>query len=55
MDLKHFEKTNQKRDPQALTRCGCKAKLDIELNEERGVCCVKEFKNQHTRELANLY
>nr|AAL31688.1 putative transposase [Oryza sativa Japonica Group] len=52
-ELKHFERTDQKREPRALTRCGCLAKLEIERNEEKRVWFVKEFDNQHTHELAN--
>ncbi|XP_066165872.1 protein FAR1-RELATED SEQUENCE 5-like [Oryza sativa Japonica Group] len=52
-ELKHFERTERIREPRALTRCGCLAKLEIERNEEKGVWFVKEFDNQHTHELAN--
>jgi 5-hydroxyisourate hydrolase-like protein (transthyretin family) len=52
-ELKHFERTEWKREPRALTRCGCLAKLEIERNEQKGMWFVKEFDNQHTLELAN--
>ncbi|KAF2932881.1 hypothetical protein DAI22_04g033500 [Oryza sativa Japonica Group] len=52
-ELKHFERIERKREPWALTHCGCLAKLEIEWNEEKGVWFVKEFNNQHTHELAN--
>jgi len=29
-DEKHFERTDQKRQPRALTRCGCNARLDVQ-------------------------
>ncbi|XP_062233641.1 protein FAR1-RELATED SEQUENCE 5-like [Phragmites australis] len=45
--LKFFERTDQQREPQALTRCGCNAKLDIELNEESGLWFVKGFVDGH--------
>ncbi len=53
MELKHFERIDRKMEPRDLTRCGCLAKLEIELNEEKGVWFVKEFDNQHTHEFAN--
>ncbi|XP_062211569.1 protein FAR1-RELATED SEQUENCE 5-like [Phragmites australis] len=45
--LKFFERTDQQREPRALTRCGCNAKLDIELNEESGLWFVKDFVDGH--------
>ncbi|EEC66702.1 hypothetical protein OsI_33022 [Oryza sativa Indica Group] len=53
MELKHFERIDRKMEPRDLTRCGCLAKLEIELNEEKGVWFVKEFDNEHTHEFAN--
>ncbi|KAF2914995.1 hypothetical protein DAI22_10g205800 [Oryza sativa Japonica Group] len=52
--LKNFERTNRKREPRALTRCGCKAMLEIELNGETGMWFVSGFEARHSHRLANL-
>ncbi|KAM0830000.1 hypothetical protein ACQ4PT_066510 [Festuca glaucescens] len=33
---KYFETSDQKREPRALTRCGCDAELEIERNANTG-------------------
>jgi hypothetical protein len=50
--LKYFERTDQIREPRALTRCGCEAKLEIQLNEEMGIWFVKDFNDGHAHPLA---
>ncbi|KAL6591971.1 hypothetical protein ACP70R_049663 [Stipagrostis hirtigluma subsp. patula] len=51
-ELKYFERNDQKREPRALTRCGCKARLDIQLSKESGMWFVKEFEDAHSHHLA---
>ena len=34
---KHFERKDQKRQPHALTRCGCNARLDVQRSESSGI------------------
>ncbi|XP_052140064.1 protein FAR1-RELATED SEQUENCE 5-like isoform X2 [Oryza glaberrima] len=50
--LKYFERTDQIREPRALTRCGCEAKLEMQLNEETGIWFVKDFNDGHAHPLA---
>jgi zinc finger SWIM domain-containing protein 3 len=50
--LKHFERTDQKKEPRALTRYGCMARLDVERNEGSGIWFVKAFVAVHTCALA---
>jgi zinc finger SWIM domain-containing protein 3 len=50
--LKYFERTDQIKEPRALTRCGCEAKLEIQLNEETGIWFVKDFNDGHVHPLA---
>jgi zinc finger SWIM domain-containing protein 3 len=33
---KHFEKTKRKRTPRPLSRCGCGARMEIEMSMESG-------------------
>nr|ABB47039.2 transposon protein, putative, unclassified [Oryza sativa Japonica Group] len=44
MELKHFERIDRKMEPRDLTRCGCLAKLEIELNEEKGKAQAVELR-----------
>ena len=48
--LKNFERSNRKRKPRALSRCGCDARLQIELNMETREWFVKDFVDQHNHE-----
>ncbi|XP_044400061.1 protein FAR1-RELATED SEQUENCE 5 [Triticum aestivum] len=48
--LKNFERSNRKRKPRALSRCGCDAQLQIELNMETREWFVKDFVDQHNHE-----
>ncbi|XP_062229986.1 protein FAR1-RELATED SEQUENCE 5-like [Phragmites australis] len=50
--IEHFEKSVQVREPRTLTRCGCEARLDIQLNEESGTWFVTDFKDSHSHALA---
>lgn len=34
---KSFDRPDKEREPKDLTRCGCKAKLDVKLNPESGL------------------
>jgi zinc finger SWIM domain-containing protein 3 len=51
-ELKHFERTDQKKEPCALTQYGCMARLDVERNEGSGIWFVKAFVAVHTHALA---
>uniref|UniRef100_K3YLN5 SWIM-type domain-containing protein n=1 Tax=Setaria italica TaxID=4555 RepID=K3YLN5_SETIT len=50
--VKYFERMDQKRQPRALTRCGCTARLDVEWSESIGIWYVKDFVDVHTHALA---
>uniref|UniRef100_K3ZNJ8 SWIM-type domain-containing protein n=1 Tax=Setaria italica TaxID=4555 RepID=K3ZNJ8_SETIT len=50
--VKYFERMDQKRQPRALTRCGCTARLDVEWSEIIGTWYVKDFVDVHTHALA---
>lgn len=50
---KYFEATDQKREPRALTRCGCKAMLEIQHDAGRGQWFVKKFVDVHNHPLAD--
>ncbi|RCV30725.1 hypothetical protein SETIT_6G118200v2 [Setaria italica] len=41
--VKYFERMDQKRQPHALTRCGCTARHDMEWSESNGIWYVKHF------------
>ncbi|TVU21177.1 hypothetical protein EJB05_30801, partial [Eragrostis curvula] len=41
----------KKREPKELTRCGCSAKLDVKLSEERGMWFVSDFNDVHSHPL----
>ncbi|CAO1939155.1 unnamed protein product, partial [Urochloa humidicola] len=45
---KFFERTDKKRKPRALTRCGCTARLDVEWSESLGIWYVKDFVDVHS-------
>ncbi|KAL6905922.1 hypothetical protein ACP4OV_003523 [Aristida adscensionis] len=47
-----FGRTDKKREPRALTRCGCEAKLDVQVNQESGLWFVADFKDVHNHRLA---
>lgn len=49
---KHFEKTKRKRTPRPLSRCGCGARMEIEMSMESGEWVVKDFVPQHNHTLA---
>ncbi|CAO2043310.1 unnamed protein product [Urochloa humidicola] len=51
-ELKHFERTDPKRKPRALTRCGCRARLEVEWSESSAMWSVKKFVLCHTHPLA---
>ena len=50
--LANFERADPKRTPRALTRCGCPAHLEIELNAASGEWRVKKFHAKHNHPLA---
>jgi len=50
--LANFERPDPKRTPKALTRCGCKARLEIELIQATGEWFVKDFVDNHNHQLA---
>ncbi|KAM0897773.1 hypothetical protein ACQ4PT_022347 [Festuca glaucescens] len=50
--LANFEKPEPKRTPKALTRCGCRARLEIELSAATGEWFVKNFEDKHNHPLA---
>jgi hypothetical protein len=50
---KYFEATDQKREPRALTRCGCKAMLEIQRIAGTEQWFVKNFVDDHTHPLAD--
>jgi zinc finger SWIM domain-containing protein 3 len=50
---KYFEATDQKREPRALTRCGCKAMLEIQRIASMGQWFVKKIVDVHTYPLAD--
>jgi zinc finger SWIM domain-containing protein 3 len=49
---KNFERPDPKRNPKALTRCGCMACFQIELSASTGEWVVKKFEYKHNHELA---
>jgi zinc finger SWIM domain-containing protein 3 len=49
---KHFEKTKRKRTPRPLSRCGCGARMEIEMSMESGEWFVKDFVVEHNHPLA---
>ncbi|KAM0826216.1 hypothetical protein ACQ4PT_069027 [Festuca glaucescens] len=51
---KYFEATDQKREPRAPTRCGCKAMLEIQRINGTDQWFVKNFVDDHTHPLADL-
>ena len=51
-DEKHFERTDQKRQPGALTRCGCNARLDVQRSESSGIWYVAGFVDVHSHPFA---
>ena len=48
---KHFGRLDRKRKPRALTRCGCDARLQIEMNMGTREWFVKEFVDRHNHPL----
>jgi zinc finger SWIM domain-containing protein 3 len=50
--VKYFERTDQKRQPRPLTRCGCTAMLDVAWSESTSVWYVRQFVDVHTHALA---
>ncbi|KAM0908604.1 hypothetical protein ACQ4PT_015355 [Festuca glaucescens] len=50
--LANFEKPEPKKTPKALTRCGCRARLEIELSAATGEWFVKNFEDKHNHPLA---
>jgi zinc finger SWIM domain-containing protein 3 len=50
--LANFEKPEPKRTPKALTHCGCRARLEIELSAATGEWFVKNFEDKHNHPLA---
>ncbi|PUZ38541.1 hypothetical protein GQ55_9G205600 [Panicum hallii var. hallii] len=51
---KHFERTDQKRQPRALTRCECNARLDVQRSASNGIWYVTDFVDVHTEGLMIL-
>jgi len=51
-ETKWLEKEDLSRRPRALTRCVCQAKLDIRLDQTRGVWYVSNFVDEHNHRLA---
>uniref|UniRef100_A0A8I6Y6F0 Protein FAR1-RELATED SEQUENCE n=1 Tax=Hordeum vulgare subsp. vulgare TaxID=112509 RepID=A0A8I6Y6F0_HORVV len=49
---KHFEKTERVRTPRPLSRCGCGARMEIELRMDNGEWFVKDFVDEHNHPLA---
>nr|XP_040251966.1 protein FAR1-RELATED SEQUENCE 5-like [Aegilops tauschii subsp. strangulata] len=49
---KHFEKTKRVRTPRPLSRCGCGARMEIELRMDNGEWFVKDFLDEHNHPLA---
>jgi zinc finger SWIM domain-containing protein 3 len=49
---KHFKRTDQKRQPRALTRCGCNARLDVQRSASSGIWYVTDFVDVHTHPFA---
>ena len=49
---KHFEKTKRVRTPRPLLRCGCGARMEIELRMDNGEWFVKDFVDEHNHPLA---
>jgi hypothetical protein len=54
MVSKWFEKSQSKREPRALTRCGCLAKLEVRLCENNGIWFVSNFVDRHNHDLVKL-
>lgn len=52
-DVKHFDETDKKRTPRALSRCGCPALLQVELQASTGLWFVKNFVDQHSHPFIN--
>ncbi|KAL6875595.1 hypothetical protein ACP4OV_013108 [Aristida adscensionis] len=50
--LQYFERTDRQRQPRSLTRCGCRARLDVQLSGEGGIWYVKDFVDVHDHPLA---
>ena len=49
---KHIEKTERVRTPRPLSRCGCGARMEIELRMDNGEWFVKDFVDEHNNPLA---
>ncbi|KAL6600484.1 hypothetical protein ACP70R_045284 [Stipagrostis hirtigluma subsp. patula] len=49
---KHFGRPVKKREPRGLTRCGCRAKLEVQLCEKSGTWFVKNFVDGHNHSLS---
>ena len=49
---KHFERTDQKRQPRALTRCGCNARFDVQRSESSGIWYATGFVDVHSHPFA---
>lgn len=47
-----FERNDRQREPGALSRCGCLAKLEVQLSEKTGEWFVCNFVDGHNHELA---
>jgi hypothetical protein len=45
--LKHFNRAERKRTPRGLSRCGCPALFQVELQDSSGLWFVKNFVDKH--------
>ncbi|KAJ1391476.1 FAR1 DNA-binding domain [Sesbania bispinosa] len=50
-DKKHLERKGRKREPRAMTRCGCTTSCCVRLDRESGRWWVKAFNDSHSHEL----
>nr|TKW16441.1 hypothetical protein SEVIR_5G300000v2 [Setaria viridis] len=49
--VKYFERMDKKRQPRALTRCGCTARLDVEWSESIGIWWTMNAKSAFPTEM----
>ena len=45
--LKHFNRAERKRTPRGVSRCGCPALFQVELQDSSGLWFVKNFVDKH--------
>ena len=46
-----MEKVDTKKEPKALTRCGCPAQIHVHVDRRSGRWYVSEFDDEHNHEL----